>query len=85
MSAKRKILVVEDEAIVAMHLSELLQSKGYDVVGIASDANAALEKYASHQPDVILIYHKRQKRRSRTGKRDFSEKSGAGRIPDCSC
>jgi CheY-like chemotaxis protein len=53
MSAKRKILVVEDEAIVAMHLSELLQSKGYDVVGIASDANAALEKYAAHQPDVI--------------------------------
>ena len=55
MSAKRKILVVEDEAIVAMHLSELLQSKGYDVVGIASDANAALEKYAAHQPDVILM------------------------------
>jgi PAS domain S-box-containing protein len=55
MSEKRKILVVEDEAIVAMHLSELLKSKGYDVVGVAADAKTAIKKYAAHQPDIILM------------------------------
>ncbi|MCS7210348.1 MAG: response regulator [Chloroherpetonaceae bacterium] len=53
--AKKKVLIVEDEAIVAMHLSELLASRGYDVAGIAASAEAALEKYAQSKPDVVLM------------------------------
>lgn len=53
--AKKKVLVVEDEAIVAMHLSELLESKGYDVVGVAANAKSTLEKYVANLPDVILM------------------------------
>ena len=38
-----KILVVEDEMIVALDLEHILTSAGYEVVGIAPDTETALE------------------------------------------
>lgn len=54
-SPKKRILIVEDEAIVALHLSELLTARGYEVVGVAASAEAALEKYAQTQPNAVLM------------------------------
>lgn len=53
MSAR--ILVVEDEAIVAMDLSHHLNALGYDVVGVASTGEQAVELATDLQPDLVLM------------------------------
>ena len=40
---KTKILIVEDEIIVATDLENKLKRNGYDIVGIASQGMAAVE------------------------------------------
>ena len=40
--ATKKILIVEDETIVAMQLEESLEHMGYEVVGVASRGNDAI-------------------------------------------
>ncbi|UYZ63731.1 LytR/AlgR family response regulator transcription factor [Hymenobacter weizhouensis] len=54
MSARR-ILIVEDEVIIAQHLRSLLQRLGYEVVAHATRASQALELLRQHQPDLLLI------------------------------
>ena len=49
------LLVVEDEAIVAMDLREQLIELGYKVCGIASNANRAIELARQHRPDLVLM------------------------------
>jgi len=49
------ILVVEDESIVAMEISERLKEFGYHVVGVAHSANKAMELTSAHKPDLILM------------------------------
>jgi PleD family two-component response regulator len=55
-----KILVVDDEKIITMHLEELLSSMGYNVVGTASNAQEAIE-----QADLHGHNHARRKNRNR--------------------
>ncbi|MCE5214941.1 MAG: PAS domain S-box protein, partial [Methanobacterium sp.] len=50
-----KILIVEDEAIEAMNFQQSLKSIGYNVVGIASTGEDALEKVAELKPDLVLM------------------------------
>lgn len=50
-----KVLLVEDEAIVAADLQELLEADGYEVVGVAADASAAMELFHAHAPDLVLM------------------------------
>ena len=52
---KSRILIVEDEPIVAFSLKMLLQRKGYEVVGIADSSYEALELVESSRPDLILM------------------------------
>lgn len=52
---KAKILVVEDEAIVALSIKEALQRMGYDVVAIAASGESAIEQAAATQPDLVLM------------------------------
>lgn len=54
MSAK-KVLVVEDEGIVALSIRETLKKLGYEVVGIASSGIEAIRKAGEQLPDVILM------------------------------
>ncbi len=49
-----KILVVEDEIITARHLRRILLKLGYNVVGIAGDASAALDLIHQAVPDLVL-------------------------------
>ena len=53
--SQRTILVVEDEAIVAMDLREQLLEMGYQVCGIAGNAKKAIALAREHRPDLILM------------------------------
>jgi PAS domain S-box-containing protein len=51
----KKILIVEDEPIIALELSERLQQYGYNIVGIASNGVDAQKKFKSNNADLILL------------------------------
>ncbi len=50
-----RILIVEDELLIAKGLSRKLNKLGYIVVDIVSSGKTALEKVAEHQPDLVLM------------------------------
>ncbi len=50
-----KILIVEDEAVIAMDLEQRLANMGYEVVGIAASGERALALSRQHQPDLVLM------------------------------
>lgn len=55
MSGRLKILVVEDDALIAMELEERLQELGYDVLGPAATLEAAEAAIATTRPDAALL------------------------------
>ena len=52
---KPRILIVEDEAIVAASLKMDLLAFGYEVLPIAATAERAVALAEEHEPDVILM------------------------------
>ncbi len=52
---KNKILIVEDESIVAMGLKQDLKKIGYNVVGIAPSGRQAIKQAEKQDPDLILM------------------------------
>ncbi len=54
MNSPIQILIVEDEAIIAMHLQVQLQKAGY-VVEIAPTGEKALQKVQHHSFDLIVV------------------------------
>ncbi len=54
MSAAR-VLVVEDERIIAMALRRMLEDRGYEVVGTAASAKTAVEQAKAAAPDIVLM------------------------------
>ncbi|MBD2496990.1 response regulator [Nostoc sp. FACHB-280] len=50
-----KVLVVEDEYILAINLQESLESLGYTVIDIADTAEDAIEKATAMRPTLILM------------------------------
>jgi DNA-binding response OmpR family regulator len=48
------ILIVEDEALIALEMESILEDSGYDVVGIASDLEGALA-FADRTIDLALV------------------------------
>ena len=54
-SETRKVLVVEDERIVAEDLRESIEELGHEVVGLASDGETAIALAREHRPDVICM------------------------------
>ena len=55
MSEKPRILVVEDEAIVAMNLRRMLNHLGYGVVDVVDSGEEAIDRAADLSPDLILM------------------------------
>ena len=51
----RKILVVEDEALVALGVSTLLEEMGHEVCGVAASVDEALELSRAYGPDLVLM------------------------------
>jgi len=52
---KTRILVVEDESIVAADIQKTLQNLGYDVPAVASTGEAAIQKAKEDKPDLVLM------------------------------
>ena len=50
-----KVLVVEDERIVALDLKMSLEDMGYVVTGMGASESEALQLAAHHQPDMVLM------------------------------
>ncbi|MGE4063527.1 MAG: response regulator [Rhodospirillaceae bacterium] len=50
-----RVLVVEDEAIIAMDLEMMLQDEGCDVVATVSSVKAGLDAIAKHEIDVAFL------------------------------
>jgi CheY-like chemotaxis protein len=55
VSGNASVLVVEDEALIAMDLQTLLEDAGYSVLGPANSTAAAMALLAGHDPDVALL------------------------------
>ncbi len=53
--AEGRILIVEDEHIVAMGIKRMLKGLGYTVTGIASSGDDAIGKAESTFPDLVLM------------------------------
>ena len=53
--SKVKILVVEDELIIAEDIRMMLEDLGYDVIGTAPGYSEAIELLNINLPDVVLI------------------------------
>jgi DNA-binding LytR/AlgR family response regulator len=49
------ILVVEDEGIVAKDIQQSLKKLGYNVVGVSSTAEQAIEKATELKPELVLM------------------------------
>ena len=52
---KINVLIVEDEAIVALDLAQGLEKDGYEVAGIADNSAEAQELFSSHNIDIVLM------------------------------
>jgi len=55
MNIKPKILIVEDEPIIASDIEMSLEEIGYEVVGIEEDAESALKHIENNKPDLVLL------------------------------
>jgi len=55
MVKRPRVLIVEDDLLIADMTEEILVANGYDVCGIASTVAAALAIGKSHAPDIALI------------------------------
>jgi len=53
--AEGRILVVEDEHIVAMGIKKMLKNLEYTVTGVASSGEDAISKAESTFPDIVLM------------------------------
>jgi two-component system cell cycle sensor histidine kinase/response regulator CckA len=54
-SASRKVLIVEDEALIALDLERRMKRLGFDVVGSADNCPNALELFGAAQPELVLM------------------------------
>ena len=53
--SKPKILIVEDETIIAMELAMQLHGLGYEPVGHATQGQQAIEMAGQLRPDLVLM------------------------------
>jgi CheY-like chemotaxis protein len=53
-STATRMLIVEDEPLIAAQLKRLTNGLGHNVIGVASTAAAAIKLNAEHKPDIIL-------------------------------
>lgn len=55
MKSPAKILIVEDEMIIGANISLQLTKLGYEVTGIVSRGEEALNHVRQHKPDIVLM------------------------------
>ena len=52
---RKRILIVEDEHVVAEQLRQSLTAQGYDIVGVAHSGEQAVEKGGGSLPDLVVM------------------------------
>ena len=55
LMSKFKILIVEDDALVAKDIKQTLQTSGYSVTSIVTSGKQALIKAEKNAPDLVLM------------------------------
>lgn len=55
LAATRRVLIVEDNSLVAMGLRTQLEKLGHTVIGEANSAAEAAALYMAHTPDLVLM------------------------------
>jgi CheY-like chemotaxis protein/DNA-directed RNA polymerase specialized sigma24 family protein len=53
-NASVRVLIIEDEAIIALDVAEIVRSAGHEVVGIAASERTAIELAKKHKPDLVI-------------------------------
>nr|WP_282189004.1 response regulator [Azospirillum sp. SYSU D00513] len=48
-------MIVEDEALIAMHLEALVLGMGHEVCGLADRTEQAIRLARDHAPDLVLV------------------------------
>jgi two-component system, response regulator PdtaR len=51
----KNILILEDDFIIQLYLSELLKNRGFVVTGEVTNFNDAIKSIDKSQPDLVLI------------------------------
>ncbi|MCF0054990.1 response regulator [Dyadobacter sp. CY356] len=54
MENQVQILIVEDEAVLAMYVSDLLEAQGYTIVDVANNGREALSLFKDNRVDLLL-------------------------------
>lgn len=54
-TARRRLLVVEDDWLISLQLEQQLTAAGFEVVGTAADAAAAVALAERERPDLVLM------------------------------
>src|SRR5712671_813208 len=49
-----RVLVIEDEAVIALDVADIVRNAGHQVVGIAATEKAAIELAKKHSPHLVL-------------------------------
>ncbi len=52
---KTKVLIVEDEAVIAQHLEDILEENDYEVVGVAHNLKKAISLIEMKSPDFVCL------------------------------
>jgi two-component system, response regulator PdtaR len=55
MTADKRVLVVEDEFLIANLITEMVTDIGMSVCGVAASADVAIRMATQHKPDVVLM------------------------------
>ncbi len=55
MPSKLRVLIVEDEFLISLALSQQLENLGYDVAGMVRDGNQGVIEALRLRPDVVLM------------------------------
>lgn len=55
MSAPRRVLIAEDEALIRLDLAEMLTEEGFEVVGQAADGEEAVALATELKPDLVIM------------------------------
>jgi len=50
-----RVLLVEDETLIALYARDIIEDEGHEVVGVAQEARVAMELAAERKPNLALV------------------------------
>ncbi len=52
---KYRAIIIDDEPIIRLDIANILESAGYDVVGVGADGYEAIDLCSTYRPDIALL------------------------------